>query len=240
MIAGDQPTIFGPSLRAALSSVDDGNMRFGDGDDTIVKQNRQVFLHKAGIDITQTSLVRVTYDVDNFARYRIARETDKSKGMALFEETEPADALVTDQPGHALFLLLADCVGAIIYDPVHRVLMVSHLGRHATEIEGAKKSIEYLKKQFNADAPRLKVWLSPGVGSASYPLKKFHGQSLRAVITDQLVAAGVVPANIEHAAIDTATSEDYYSHSEYLKGNQPGPARFALVALMTAQGEPAS
>jgi hypothetical protein len=240
MIHKDQPTIFGSGVIAALSSRRDGNMRFGGDNDELVRKNREAFLQRVGIDIRNTSLVRITFDVDDFARYRIVKDADKTRGITAYEEIEPADALITDQPGHALFLLLADCVGAIMHDEKNGILMISHLGRHSVEINGAVKSVRYLHDNFGTNPADLKVWLSPGVGNATYPLQKFDSKGLHEVIVAQLLSAGVKRNNIEQTAIDTAISEDYYSHSEFLKGKQDGPARFAIVAMMVAQGESAN
>jgi copper oxidase (laccase) domain-containing protein len=239
MITSDQPTIFGSAVIAAISSKTDGNMKFGTGSEAEVEENRRQFLRSAGTDIGRTTLVSITYDTDNFAKYRVVNADEKSAGMLQSSEVDAADALVTDQPGHALFLPLADCIGIILYDPERRVLMVSHVGRHSAEIDGARRSVKYLKDTFASNPAELKVWLSPGVGKASYPLHRFGGKGLQEVIMDQLLASGVQEPNIEKSNIDTATSENYYSHSEYLKGNDDY-GRFAIVAEMRAQGEPAS
>jgi copper oxidase (laccase) domain-containing protein len=239
MIKSDQPTIFGNAVTAAISSVHDGNMKFGIGSSAEVEENRREFLRAAGLDIARTTLVSITYDTDDFAKYRIVADSEKQAGMTGEVTAAHADALVTSQPGHALFLPLADCIGVILYDPKNRVLMVSHVGRHSAEIDGARRSVKYLKDVFSSDPGELKVWLSPGVGKATYPLHRFGGKGLQEVILDQLHASGVAAANIETASIDTAESDDYYSHSQHLKGNgQPG--RFAIVAEMRGQGEPAS
>jgi hypothetical protein len=56
-----------------------------------------------------------------------------------------------------------------------------------------------------------------------------------------LLEAGVLPENVENAGINTAESDEYYSHSEFLKGNETDAGRFAIVAMMMGvQGEPAS
>jgi copper oxidase (laccase) domain-containing protein len=239
MILSDQPTIFGSAVAAAISSKSDGNMKLGKSDEAEVEENRRQFLQKAGLDITRTTLVSITYDTDDFAKYRIVAENEKQAGMVASAKVEYADALVTTLPNHVLFLPLADCVGAIIYDPEHQVLMVSHIGRHSVEIDGARRSVKYLKDQFGSEPARLEVWLSPGVGKATYPLHRFGGRGLQEVITAQLVMSGIQEENIEKSAIDTATSENYYSHSQYLKGNDDY-GRFAIVAEMRTQGEPAS
>ena len=76
------------------------------------------------------------------------------------------------------------------------------------------------------------IWLSPSVGSDTYPLDKFAGRSLQEVVIDGLLTAGVLSANIEASQIDTSESADYFSHSEYLAGNRDTNNRFAIVAMM--------
>lgn len=240
MIQADQPTIFGRGVIAAVSSKQDGNLKFGVADDAETLENRQRFLNTLGIDINHTSLVGITYDTDDFAKYRIASLHDKTVGMLVSNMTQHVDALVVDQPNHALFLPLADCVGAVLYDPMRKLLMVSHLGRHSVEQEGAGKSVRYLVENFGIKPTDLLVWLSPAVGKATYPLTAFSGKSLYEVIVGQLTGVGVKQENIEVSDVDTATDKNYYSHSQYLKGNEAEKGRFAIVAMMIGQGEPAA
>ncbi|MFI5212871.1 MAG: laccase domain-containing protein, partial [Candidatus Saccharimonadales bacterium] len=75
-------------------------------------------------------------------------------------------------------------------------------------------------------------WLSPAVGSASYPLQAFGNRSLHEVIIEQLVQAGIRREKIEVSQIDTAKSNDYFSHSQYLAGQRESDGRFAIVAMM--------
>lgn len=238
MIDADQPTIFGSAVKAAISSKGDGNMKFGIGDEADVYKNRLAFLKTAGIDIDHTTLVAITYDTDDFTKYRVVDGDEKSTGMHSMDNVIYADALVTKEPNRALFLPLADCVGAIIYDAEHHALMVSHIGRHSAEMDGGLRSVKYLEDAFGSDPAQLKVWLSPGVGRDTYPLHRFGGKGLQDVILDQLQAAGVSNEHVETSHIDTAKSKEYYSHSEYLKGSDE-QGRFAIVAEMREQGEPA-
>jgi copper oxidase (laccase) domain-containing protein len=240
MIKADQPTIFGDAVIASVSSLTDGNMKFDIGDTETVIKNRAAFLKKTGIDPLSTTLVALTYDTDDFTKYRIVTHDDKAVGVLNRRNIEHADALVATTPHHALLLPLADCVGVILYDTRHRILMVSHLGRHSVEMEGAKKSVMYLKDQFASQSADIKVWLSPAVGKDTYPLNKFDGKSLHEVILSQLYDAGISGDNIEVSSVNTATSEHYFSHSEYLKNPAAPNGRFAIVAEMREQGEPAS
>lgn len=241
MIKQDQPSIFGGSVIAAVSSRTDGNMSFNYGDRVKTLSHRMAFLDMIGISIEHTTLVQVTYgEAKNFARYKVITDDYKAEGMAWPVSDTIADALVVTQPGHGLFLPLADCAGLIIHDPVKDILMVSHVGRHSAEIDGARRSIEYLKNELNCEPKNLRVWVSPAVGKATYPLHARDGKSLHEVIREQLLDAGVIRENTQFSNIDTATTRDYFSHSQFLAGHRDSDGRFAIVAMMTEQGEPAA
>lgn len=241
MIKFDQPAIFGESVIAAVSSVQDGNMRFGRGDDEATFQNRLAFLHAAGMNPEDTTLVQVVYEnAEHFERYKTVTDEQKGEGIFAPKSNMIADALVVTQPGHALFLPLADCAGLILHDEKQQILMVSHVGRHSAEIDGAAKSVAYLEKNFATDPKDVKVWVSPAVGKATYPIHAKDDKSLHEVISEQLKQAGVPDENVEICDVDTAEDENYFSHSQFKRGNRDFDGRFAIVAMMMgAQGEPA-
>lgn len=218
-------------LITILSTTVDGSMKSADQNYTSVLPARTAFLKKYELDPTDTTLVRVTYETEDFCRYQVLSADDKGDGI-----TRPAaidaDALVVTEPNHALFLPLADCVGAVIHDPVNNTLMVSHLGRHNLEQLGGTKCVEYLANHCKADPSNLTVWLSPAAGGENYPLHAFGGRSLQDVTVEQLTAAGVPLDHIDISPIDTTTHTAYFSHSEFLKGNRDNDGRFAIVAIM--------
>ena len=240
MIHAHQPTIFPDSVIVAVSSKEDGSMKFGHGVPEQIIANRRAFLNKCAISPGEATLVPVTYETDDFARYREVKDSEKGLGMQPDAVIAPADALTVTSAHHALFLPLADCVGVVFYDTKHQVLMVSHIGRHSAEIDGAHKSVEYLQKKYASNPDDILVWLSPAVGKAAYPLHKKAGKGLHELTADQLLAAGVSRRNIEASEVDTFSHQEYYSHSSFLAGNQTDNGRFAVVAMMRAQGEPAS
>lgn len=234
MIKYDQPTIFGDKLIVAVSSIENGPMNFKGNDPDEVQNNRIFFLEEAGgIDPLTATLVQVTYeDTTDFTRYKIIEDDNVGEGILEPVSNLEADALVATRPDQALFLPLADCVGAVIYDPKNEILMVSHLGRHSIEQDGGNKSIEYLVEQFDSMPSDLLIWLSPAAGSENYPLNMFGGKGMHEVVVDQMCRAGVDQNTIEVSHIDTTDSPNYYSHSEFLKGEQPDNGRFAIVAMM--------
>jgi copper oxidase (laccase) domain-containing protein len=233
VIQHDQPTIFGNDASVVLSSVEDGPMNFKNHDFEEVFSNRSAFFDIAGVDPLQVTLLQVTYqDTTDFTRYKVVEEEYVGEGALEPVSSLEADALVVTRPEQAIFLPLADCTGAVVYDPVNRILMVSHLGRHSVQQLGGRKTVEYLKNEFDSDPSNLLVWLSPAVDKESYPLHAFEGRSLHEVITSQMCEAGVDKNNIEISHVDTAKSDDYYSHSEFKADNQADDGRFAIVAMM--------
>lgn len=253
MIKKDQPTIFGDEIICGVSSIDDGQMKLGSIEpNEQVIQNRRQFLNRLGIRIEDTVLVKIQYAEDSINDViKIVSQADAGNGM-FDPEAEPTDCLVTNTPGLALFVPVADCGATIIYDPKKKVLALAHLGRHSTISLVPKKLTKYLKDNFQTDPADLKVWISPSISAESYVLKyadfaidnpdwtDFCKKVKGGFITDnagfnrsQFIKSGVRPENIELSNVDTAKSEDYWSHHHEVtvKGN-PVPPRFAVAASL--------
>jgi copper oxidase (laccase) domain-containing protein len=220
------------NIFVATSKTNDGNMLTpGDNTDRDVIANRASFLAKNGIDIKQTTRVNIVYEGDNYCRYFEVDNNNIGSGME-FGEVAAADALVTRTINHALFLPIADCVGTVIFDPNKQILMLSHLGRHSLEQNGGRESVKFLAEHYNCIPSELLVWLTPAPGPDVYPLHYFNGRSIKNVVFQQLQSAGILPDNITDDSDDTSKNQDYYSHSEFLKGNRPNDGRYAVVAVM--------
>lgn len=220
------------NILVAISTVQDGNMLNRDDETSSeVVANRKSFLAKNSIDINQTTRVNIVYDGDNYRRYYEVSEEHKSNGM-LYEDIVAADALVTRNPKHALFLAVADCVGAVIFDPDNNVLMLTHLGRHSLEQNGGFESVRFLVDHYGSIPNNLRVWLTPAPGPDVYPLYKFDNRSVKNVVYQQLQAAGILEKNVTDNPADTSKDMNYYSHSEFLQGNRTDDGRYAIVAEM--------
>lgn len=214
----------------AVSTVKDGAMS-ASVDEEQRRINRRDFLRSHDIAIDHTVLVYLTYGGDDYARYHIVSAEFGGDGMVRPASLE-ADALFTTDPDVALFLPVADCVAAVLYDPAQRVLGVSHLGRHNLLQDGGRQSIEYMAERFGTDPGAVAVWLSPAAGEANYPLFDFENKSLHEVAVRQLVSAGVARTNIKIDDRDTTNDSQLFSHSEFLKGRQTTDGRQAAVAMM--------
>lgn len=221
MILADQPTIFSEKIVASVSSVSDGSMRWGTGTNQQITQNRQSFLQASHMP-ADVALVQVIYEGNNYCRYESVSKP----------EAVTADALSTQAKNLPLFLPLADCTGAIIYDPVKDALMVSHLGRHSTEQFGGQKSIEFMIATYQSKPENLLVWLSPSPGQQSYPLWSFNNRSFSNVLSEQMQSVGVLAKNMQLSQSDTVTNPNYFSHSQFLKGQQEIDGRYAVAAML--------
>lgn len=233
MIKADQPKIFKSGLRVVLSSVDDGNMKLGVAEtDEEVLENRRKFLSREMIAMQSSVLCRVTYDREDYTQYAVVRSRDKGRGMVPDTDAVIADAIATDEKNIALFLPLADCAGAVFYDPARRNprLMLAHLGRHSMEQFGVEKCVKFMKDRFGSEPEDILVWVGPIPNGEEYPLWKRDNKSFREAVAEDLTRAGIAPEHIEISTVDTVTDQNYFSHSEFLKGNRKSDGRFAIVA----------
>jgi polyphenol oxidase len=82
--------------------------------------------------------------------------------------SEKADAIVTDVPGIAASVRVADCVGTVIVDPVNRVIASVHSGWRGIANKIAVKAIKEMGKNFGSDPKKLIAAVSPAIGPCCY------------------------------------------------------------------------
>jgi copper oxidase (laccase) domain-containing protein len=211
-----------------VSTVADGSMRHGDRVDDKIQANRRQFLRKHSTTLAKTVLLQISYSTDDFVKYQSITLAEAGDGM-IRQSTIDADGLVTTEPGLTMFLPLADCVGAVIFDSRQSVVMLSHLGRHNLEQNGGQRLVEYLIQTYNSQPADLAIYLSPAASGQYYPLHAFNDRSLHKVTCDQLQISGVQKKNITIDQRDTVTSDEFYSHSAFLRGEKPTDDRFAII-----------
>jgi copper oxidase (laccase) domain-containing protein len=220
------------SLVFELSAIDDGNMFIPeDQANKEVVEHRRTFLAQYDITLDQATRLNISYDSDDFCRYFEVSAEQLGKGME-DGAVRYADALITKDKNHALFLPVADCVATILYDPVNEVLMLAHLGRHSVEQYGGRNTVQYLIEKYGSKAENILVWLSPAPGKNAYPLFAFDKRAMKDVVHEQLESAGIVEKNITDNTADTAIDPLYYSHSEFLQGHRDVDGRYAMVAML--------
>jgi len=220
-------------LVVATSTVADGSMyNRNDHFDPDVFQNREKFLSVHGITTTQTSRVRVNYDRTNFCEFIEAKKEDEGGGMH-GHDIAIADALITKNTQHALFLPIADCIGAVLYDPILKVLAVAHLGRHSLEQQGGFNLVTHLKRTYGSDPATLRVCLTPAPSKDNYKIWKLDNKGMKEAVFEQLRAAGILQENITDNPAESDKDPNYFSYSAFLKGNLGKNGNYAIVAMMT-------
>jgi YfiH family protein len=222
------------------------------GDDQqAVRQNRGRVAAALGVDRLTIPAQQHTSRVAVVDRTNAGRGHD---GVAGSQRAFPAtDALITDLPGTALAVVVADCAPVVLFDPVHRVIGVAHCGRMGTVRGMLPNTIEAMAAAFGSAPEDLLVGIGPAIRAESYEVGDAEAAEMTAAfgpddaaallkptrpghctldvvggLRIQLRRAGVNDANVHDMGIDTRTAADeFFSH----RAERP-TGRFAAVALL--------
>lgn len=218
--------LFSGKVEVGISEINDGNMRFFDGgNETEVIDNQKKLGGTLDLNGDEIARVRTIYggrkDFTNF--YEISGENLLEYVITNPEEKIPvSDGLITKCSNVGILLPLADCLGIVVFDEVHKIIGLLHSGRQNIEQYGPKKFVEYFVRNFDSDPDKLKIYFSPH--ALYYQIFKFDNKPLPEVAKEQLVDAGVLSENIVDYKIDTVDNANLPSHSS---GNTT--QRFAIV-----------
>lgn len=162
------------------------------------------------------------------------------------------DAMITNLPGVALTILVADCAPVVLYDPVRRAVGVAHSGRAGTVKGVVPATVEAMTAAYGSAPDDLLIGIGPAIGAASYeigaaqaaevmaafgaggarlltPTRPGHAAfDLTGAIRRQLGAAGVPAGQVHDLATDTRTSTD-----DFFSDRAARPCgRFAALAVL--------
>lgn len=87
------------------------------------------------------------------------------------------DAIITDRPGIAIGVLVADCVPILLFDPKRRTVAVIHVGWKGTALNLCGKTIRILVEGFGTHPENLLAAVGPSIGLCCYEVD----ESLRSV-----------------------------------------------------------
>lgn len=172
-------------------------------------------------------------------------------GRAMDQTGPPrtGDALITNIPGLALVVQVADCQAIFLYDPVRRVVANVHSGWRGSTANIAGKTVAAMERQFGCRGRDMTAAIAPSLGSCCAEFihyrdeipEQFWKYKLNGnyfdfwkISRDQLIAAGLQPQHIQAGDMCTRCRTDYfYSY----RGEARHTGRFAAVIGMRADGE---
>lgn len=157
-----------PKLFHAFSMKVDGNMANSILGNVVnfedVLANRQKFLKRTNVDINKCACMWVTHGDE------IIKVPEKSLGISMrdYKKAVKVDGLMTDKKGVYLFLLIADCLPIIFYDPKRQVISLVHAGWKGVDMEIARKAVEKMGVEYSCRPKNIIVGIGPYVHKESF------------------------------------------------------------------------
>ena len=105
---------------------------------------------------------------------RAGSETRATCPADASEQRPDGDAIVSNEPGLALAVMVADCVPILLADPVDGAAAAIHAGWRGTCARVAPAAIERMQREFGTDPGDLIAAIGPSVGPDDYEV----GESL--------------------------------------------------------------
>jgi YfiH family protein len=232
----------GESLLVATSTKEDGNMDFRFGSESEALSNREKFLTKHKLSLADCLVM----ELEHQDKIVIVDAGSKHDSLG----TIVAEALITQQKNLALFLLTADCLPVVLYDPVTHTVALAHLGRKPTEKKLLPQVIHMMQNTFQALPSNVQVFIGPGIHEEAYIFDSLPAEfspewqpfitktltgtwsiDLVGYNISQLVECGVLEKNIIVSPVDTYQDHNYFSHYRSVKTGEP-EGRFATICWL--------
>ncbi|MBF8377583.1 peptidoglycan editing factor PgeF [Alicyclobacillus mali] len=154
----------------------------------VAREHRGQMLGKVGLRVDSLCLVRQVHGP------RVVRVD------APTESAVEADGMITDVPGLALAVLVADCAPVLLYDPVRRVVGACHSGWRGTVEHIVARGIERMRDEYGTDPGHLRVAIGPCIRRCCYEV-------------DDVVAERARNARLERALLPRFGRPDKYVFS---------------------------
>jgi len=169
------------------------------------------------------------------------------------EQQPDGDAIVSNQAGLVLAVMVADCVPILLVDPVRGAAAAIHAGWRGTCARVAQGSVQMMQREFDSCPADLVAAIGPSAGpddyevgeslfdaflAAGHPRAEVDRWFIRSAATphldlwaanrDQLVAAGVSEAQIHICRLSTVSHPDVFD-SYRVAGERAGRMAALIV-----------
>lgn len=195
-----------PGLVHGFSTRELGDMKFGVGGREKVVQNRKKLAQAMGFGFKRV----VEAEQIHGSRVVAVDETDFGR------EVRGVDGLVTGDKEIFLLVKTADCIPALVFDPVQKVVGAVHAGWKGVLAKIGSKTVELMRSQFGCQEENILVGLGPAIGGCCYSVSQERASAfkdlgeeiiweregkpyldLKKALGQELVQAGLLPENIE-------------------------------------------
>jgi YfiH family protein len=177
-----------------------------------------------------------------------AEESFSGKSLRNWKKAPYVDGLFTNKRNNYLFLLTADCIPAILYDPRKNILGLLHVGWKNADLNTVLVMMNKLKAKFKINPSDLIVGFGPSVRKDAFikenPLQKDDPKwqpfmekvgknkykvDVCGLCRNQFITEGINDENIFDCLIDTSRDRRFYSHSRDKNKPPKEQGRFACV-----------
>ncbi len=150
----------------------------------------------------------------------------KDREKADLETAHTADGVVTNIPGVALVIQVADCQAVMLHDPAKRVIANVHSGWRGSIKNIIGQCVNIMVQDFGCRPKEIMAGISPSLGPCcaqfinykeeipetlwKYKLPDRDYFDFWALSRDQLLETGVLDSNIENMNICTRCSQDRF------------------------------
>jgi len=191
---------------------------------------------------------------------RILREGEVPDDAS--EQKPDGDAIVSNQPGLALAVMVADCVPILLVDPVAGAAAAIHAGWRGTCARVAPEAIAIMKREFGSEPVNLMAAIGPSAGPDDYEVGEslvdafldaghpvadvdrwFIRSSVRphlnlwAANRDQLIDSGLRSPQIHVSGLSTVSNPDVFD-SYRVAGERAGRMAGIIVVPTLSKPDP--
>lgn len=142
-------------------------------------------------------------------------------------QTPKCDAIISNQKGLALAVMVADCMPILMHDARTHSIAAIHAGRKGTQLDIVTKTLDALKEAFGTNAEEVSVYMGASIGVCCYEVGSEVTQGFEEVLHVKnnrmfldlplanykaLLRAGVKAEHIHRQATCTCCNTRYFSY----------------------------
>ena len=132
------------------------------------------------------------------ANVRIVTGADAGKGTVRDRDYADVDGLITDVPGLILFTSHADCCPLYFYDPVRRVIALSHSGWKGTAARIGAVTIRKMQETYGTDPADVYAAIGPSICADCYEVSEDVAEVFRGSFAlPRILAKGKRPGKFQ-------------------------------------------